>query len=257
MNNILDSIKDIQELNQHLNENLNENLKSEYVMKKLTNKDKNLVIEHFLGLDEISRYNRFCISFNEYSIRNYVEKIDYDKNGIFGLFDNDLNMIGLGECVIYEQKEGHVKEAEVAFSVKKELQGQGLGNRLMKRLVRFAKMNDMKKLQMYCLRSNQASVHLAKKYGLKISFDGTESSAEVSFNEREYFKEIVEEQVDNLIEQTIVSTRRNIKTMNETQNAFNSLLSNIIKIYFNPKTNVGKTKRLSKINQENKKTKFF
>ena len=38
MNNILDSIKDIQELNQHLNETL----KSEYVMKKLTNKDKNL-----------------------------------------------------------------------------------------------------------------------------------------------------------------------------------------------------------------------
>ena len=53
MNNILDSIKDIQELNQHLNENLKATLKSEYVMKKLTNKDKNLVIEHFLGLDEI------------------------------------------------------------------------------------------------------------------------------------------------------------------------------------------------------------
>ena len=186
-----------------------------------------------------------------------MEKIDYDKNGIFGLFDNDLNMIGLGECVIYEQKEGHVKEAEVAFSVKKELQGQGLGNRLMKRLVRFAKMNDVEKLQMYCLRSNQASVHLAKKYGLKISFDGTESIAEVSFNEREHFKEIVEDQVDNLIEQTIVSTRKNIKTMHETQDAFNSLLSNIIKISFSPKTNVGKTKRLSKINKEDTKTKFF
>ena len=45
--------------------------------------------------------------------------------------------------------------------------------------------------------------------------------------------------------------------MHETQDAFNSLLSNIIKISFSPKTNVGKTKRLSKINQENKKTKFF
>lgn len=107
---------------------------------------------------------------------NYVNKIDF-KNGIFGIFNENLEIIGLGECVFF--KDNGKQTAEVAFTVEKEYQGNGLGNKLMKRVVQYANSRDVHELQMYCIRTNQAILHLAKKYNLVPQYEGTEISGVV------------------------------------------------------------------------------
>ena len=76
-------------------------------------------------------------------------------------------------------KEKEKMTAEVAFTVEKEYQGNGLGNKLMKRIVQFANSKDIHELHMYCIRTNQAVLHLAKKYNLIPQYEGTEISGTV------------------------------------------------------------------------------
>jgi RimJ/RimL family protein N-acetyltransferase len=135
-----------------------------YIVKRLDSNYRKEVLNHFIRLDKDSRYTRFCSPFNDFAIEKYVAQINFEKNGIFGVFDEDLNIIGVGECVLYDGKD----QAEVGFSVEKNHQGHGLGSKLMERIVRFAKSMGKHHLEMVCLRTNSKSIHLAKKFGLKV-----------------------------------------------------------------------------------------
>lgn len=147
-----------------------------FTLKRLTEINREEVLNHFLRLDSESRSSRFCSSISDENMTNYVNKIDF-KNGIFGLFNENLEIIGLGECVFFKDKDKLT--AEVAFTVEKEYQGNGLGNKLMKRVVQYANSRDVHELQMYCIRTNQAILHLAKKYKLVPQYEGTEISGVV------------------------------------------------------------------------------
>lgn len=136
-----------------------------YTVKKLNTYHKNIIVAHFLRLDSDGKYNRFCVAANEDFINRYVEQLDINNNGVYGVFDDEMNMIGLGECILYK---GSDTEAEVAFSVELIHQGKKLGSRLIKKLIQYANSRNIKKLQMYCLRTNTKSLHLAKKYGLNL-----------------------------------------------------------------------------------------
>lgn len=147
-----------------------------FTLKRLSEINRAEVLNHFLRLDSESRSSRFCSSISDENMTNYVKKIDF-KNGIFGLFNENLEIIGLGECVFFKDKDKLT--AEVAFTVEKQYQGNGLGNKLMKRVVQYANSRDVHELHMYCIRTNQAILHLAKKYKLVPQYEGTEISGVV------------------------------------------------------------------------------
>lgn len=147
-----------------------------FTLKRLNNINREKILSHFLRLDLESRSSRFCTPISDENMSNYVKKIDFN-NGIFGIFNENLDIIGLGECVFFKQQDKLT--AELAFTVEKEYQGNGLGNKLMKRVVQYANSRDVHELQMYCIRTNQAVLHLAKKYNLVPQYDGTEISGVV------------------------------------------------------------------------------
>jgi RimJ/RimL family protein N-acetyltransferase len=149
-----------------------------FTLKRLTEINRVEVLNHFLRLDYESRSSRFLTSINDENISNYVKKMDF-KNGIFGLFNENLEIIGLGECIFFKYKDNDKLTAEVAFTVEKEYQGNGFGNKLMKIVVHYANSRDVHELQMYCIRTNQAILHLAKKYNLILQYEGTEISSVV------------------------------------------------------------------------------
>lgn len=150
-----------------------------YTIKRLSYYHKEKVKEHFFRLDSQSRHSRFCSAMNNENLVNYVSKIDFINNGVFGLFNDNLDIIGLGECVISKSNDNSIREAEVAFSVEKPYQGQKLGNRLMKRVVQFANIQNLKELTMYFLKDNAATMHLAKKYNFKVEYYSLEVSGKV------------------------------------------------------------------------------
>lgn len=145
----------------------------QFTLKRLSSFNRPQVLNHFLRLDQEIRSSRFFVPISDDSIAIYVNKIDF-QNGIFGIFNEELEIIGLGECVFF--KESNKSTAEVAFTVEKQYQRNGLGNKLMKRVVQYANSQDIHELHMYCISSNQAILHLAKKYNLIPQYDGTEIS---------------------------------------------------------------------------------
>ena len=147
-----------------------------FTLKRLNEINRKKVLEHFLRLDYDSKSSRFCTPITDENMSIYVQKIDF-KNGIFGIFNDNLDIIGLGECVFFKEKDKLT--AEVAFTVEKPYQGNGLGNKLMKRVVQYANSRDIHELHMYCIRNNQAILHLAKKYNLVPQYEGTEISGVV------------------------------------------------------------------------------
>lgn len=166
-----------------------------YIIKRLTEVNRGKCLDHFLRLDEDSVYSRFCSPLNKAAISNYVKKMNFEKDGVFGVFDTELNIIGIGECILDTKNDS----AEVSFSVEKEYRGHGLGNKLMERIVRFAKTHHKNHLEMFCLRTNTASIHLAQKNGLQIHNSSGESHAEIDFSEVNPALETMSEVVDDSI----------------------------------------------------------
>lgn len=202
-----------------------------FIIKRLNSQNKEDILNHFKELDQESRYNRFCSATNETSLSLYVSKINIDNHGYFGVFNKDLKMIGLGECVFFKSKDGKHNEAEVAFSILKEYQGNGLGNKLLKRLIRFAKINDIEKLQMYCLRNNSKVIHLCKKYGLHTEVTPYESNAYISMpSDETKHTEKLDEIIDDSMADIAIANQRNIKFFKSNQKFFQENLQNFLSL---------------------------
>lgn len=191
-----------------------------YTVKRLSPKYAPALLEHLMRLDKQSVYDRFCVAANHEFLQRYVDQMDFAKSGIYGVFDQELTLIGVGECVVYKNNE---EEAEVAFSIEVEHQGKGLGNRLMKKLIQFAKANSINKLNMYCLRTNSKSLHLAKKYGLNLTHERGEVSTTIglpvtpSIIQQGY--EIADEFIAN-----IEIAQKNTSKLWKIQNNYNNLI---------------------------------
>lgn len=196
-----------------------------FTLKKLSEINRKEVLEHFLRLDQESRSSRFFTTTSNENMTTYVSKIDF-KNGIFGIFNDNLDIIGLGECVFFKDK---IKlTAEVAFTVEKQYQGNGLGNKLMKRVVQYANSQNIHELHMYCIRSNKAILHLAKKYNLVPQYDGTEISGIVKTPDVLPFVSTMNEQFeDNIATFELAVTFQN-KILKNQMNEFqkNKLIFN-------------------------------
>jgi GNAT superfamily N-acetyltransferase len=92
---------------------------------------------------------------------------------------------------------GHVATRngmELAFSVHKDYQGQGLGNRLMSRCIRYCRTHGILKGCMVCLSSNAAIKHLCLKNGIHIHSEHGETLADIELDSPNV-STFVEEQV--------------------------------------------------------------
>lgn len=170
-----------------------------YTIKKLSDFNREQVKEHFLRLDPDSRRSRFCSTMIDENLCVYAKNIDFIHNGIFGIFNENLDIIGLGECVFYDKKNGYSSIAEVAFSIEKPYQGKKLGNKIMQKVVQYANIHNLKELKMYFLKTNAATFHLAKKYNFKLEHYSSEISGTVKVNSISPITDNFNTQVDELI----------------------------------------------------------
>lgn len=198
-----------------------------YTLKRLNRFNKSKVLEHFLRLDKNTRHSRFCSNMSDDNLYNYVQKIDFSNSGIFGIFNEKLDIIGLGECVMFDKSEA----AEVAFSVEFEYQGKGLGNKLMKRVVQFANINNLKELTMYFLRSNSATHHLAKKYNFKAEYSTSEVYGKVKIHDVPPIVDTINEFGDEFLANIDITQKWQNKIFQKHFNHFNQNINKLFKPY--------------------------
>lgn len=130
---------------------------------------------HLKALDQESRTLRFASPVSDYVIDQFCDKVEAEANQhtLFAMEDNDLNFIAIGHIALENDK------MELAFSVLKEYQQQGLGNKLMRRCIQWCRTHNHLQGCMVCLRSNSKIRHLCRKYGITVESDHDEALADI------------------------------------------------------------------------------
>lgn len=130
---------------------------------------------HLLALDSESRYLRFGYHIKDENIHKLCDTIEANptKHQIFVIDDRDLNVLAAGHISVAGS------ETELAFSVLREHQGQGMGSALMKRCISWCQNRGIKQGNMVCLATNTAVKKLASKHGVLVNDHG-EVTADIS-----------------------------------------------------------------------------
>ncbi len=128
---------------------------------------------HFLALGAEDRRLRFGVPISDPSVADYVERIDFGQDAVFGVFDDELNLAGAAHLA---RAEDH---AELGVSVLQAHRGRGLGGVLLERAHTHARNWGIGTLFMHCLSENAAMMHLARKQGMRIAVASGEADAHV------------------------------------------------------------------------------
>ena len=133
--------------------------------------------KHLKALDEHSKYLRFGYVIRDEQIDALCDQFEAEpeKNVLFAIENDDLDFIAIGHIAIQQ-------ELELAFSVLKGYQGQGMGSRLMKRVIQWCRIHGKLKGCMVCLSSNAAIKHLCLKHGIHIQTAHGETMADIELD---------------------------------------------------------------------------
>ena len=120
------------------------------------------------------------------------------KHKVFAIEYDNLEVVAVGHVSLEDDV------PELAFSVLKEYQGQGMGDALMKRTVEYCQNRGIKLGCMLCLMSNDKIKRLARKHNIMVKTQEGDSLGQIEIPEPtpvSIWKEYIEEsmaRVDHL-----------------------------------------------------------
>jgi RimJ/RimL family protein N-acetyltransferase len=132
---------------------------------------------HLLGLDEADRYLRFGRVANDAQITDYVEKIDFDLDEVYGVFNRKLELIAMAHLAHLRQTDAQPRLAEFGVSVSKSARGRGAGKQLFDLAVLRARNRGVDTLVTHALAGNAAMLHIVRSAGATIESDGHDATA--------------------------------------------------------------------------------
>ena len=143
----------------------------------LTTDDRARVLAHLLRLNAQDRRMRFCQSFSDANVTDYVANIDFDKSVCFGLFDDGQNLVALAQSFAYD--DGGVRMLEAAFSTDAAWRCQGLGTVLFRQVTDFAAEQRMDRVIAQCLAGNRPMRALLRAVGAVCAVDDGEVTGQL------------------------------------------------------------------------------
>jgi GNAT superfamily N-acetyltransferase len=140
-------------------------------VKRLSGADRPALLAHFLRLDDADRRLRFGSARSDASLAEYVESLDFDRDAVFGVFDDDLTLTGVAHVGVSPEF------AEFGVSVLPHARGRGIGSALFDRANLFARTHFIRAMFTHCLTENRAMMRIARKSGMKIVTEAGEADA--------------------------------------------------------------------------------
>jgi len=147
-------------------------------VQKLNHLHRDVIARHLLQLAAEDRLLRFGHPAKDESIREYVARIDLERDRVFGVHAPDLALAGLGHLAF----DPDARTAELGLSVDAASRGQGYGYALLQRGVQHAANLRYRALFMHCLADNRIMMHLARKAGLSVVVRAGEADATLSLD---------------------------------------------------------------------------
>jgi GNAT superfamily N-acetyltransferase len=141
------------------------------VTRELTRLERPKLAAHLLALGAEDRRLRFGLPVQDASVVDYVARINFGRDAVFGVFDDELKLAGAAHLA---RAEDH---AELGVSVLPAHRGRGIGGTLLERAHTHARNWGIGTLFMHCLSENAAMMHLARKQGMRIAAASGEADA--------------------------------------------------------------------------------
>jgi ribosomal protein S18 acetylase RimI-like enzyme len=149
-------------------------------IRSLSARHRPRILAHLLALDPNDRYLRFGYAAADDQIRRYVERIAFERDEIFGVFNRRLDLIALAHLA-YEPSVDTDPErpsaAEFGVSVAVRGRGRGYGARLFDHAVLRARNRRVDTIVIHALSENVAMLKIVRNAGAKIEHAGGDSEA--------------------------------------------------------------------------------
>ena len=138
-------------------------------VQRLAGELRPMILAHLLSLPLRDRGLRFGAALAPSAIASYVERLDFDRDAVFGVHDHNLALVGVAH-VAFERR-----EAELGVSVLPHHRRRGIGGALFRRAIEHARNRSAVALAMQCLSANTAILRLTHRFGVDMVLRGTET----------------------------------------------------------------------------------
>ena len=145
-------------------------------IQRLNDSARSLLTTHFLTLPAEDRRLRFGASLSAEAIAAYVDGIDFERDAVFGVFDDSLASVGVAHVAFGDGV------AELGLSVLPSQRGRGAGGALFARAVAHARNRSVPTVFMHCLAENTAMMHIARKSGMQIIYAAGDVDAHLALS---------------------------------------------------------------------------
>jgi ribosomal protein S18 acetylase RimI-like enzyme len=173
-------------------------------IRSLSERHRPRILAHLLALDMADRYLRFGYAAADDQIRRYVERIAFDRDEIFGVFNRRLDLIALAHLA-YEPSVDAAPDkpsaAEFGVSVAVRGRGRGYGARLFDHAVLRARNRGVDTIVIHALSENVAMLKIVRNAGATIERTGVDSEAHLRLppeNFASHMAGMVEQQLGEL-----------------------------------------------------------
>ena len=132
--------------------------------------------DHLLRLDHTDRHRRFFAGISDAGVEEHCRRIDWLRMLVIGCFEDGV-LRGAAELAL----DGGTfpRQAELALSIERPWQDQGVGTQLMRRAILVASNRTVVSLYMLCLSENRRMQSIAKKFDARLGFSDGEADAQL------------------------------------------------------------------------------
>lgn len=142
-------------------------------IRKLVPAERQLILDHLLRLDPLSRFMRFGGVVSDSALARHATRVVSNEVSALGYFvDGELRAVA--ELHPLNPRPGKPVAAEAAFSVERPWQGKGVGSALMRHLVLLAQNRGIEELQVVFLPNNGPMKNLAVHSAAELKLDDEE-----------------------------------------------------------------------------------
>jgi GNAT superfamily N-acetyltransferase len=146
-------------------------------VRTLRRNELNLLRDHLLRLDSVSRHDRFHGFLSDSFIERYAEKCASDGTVIIAYIENGVVR---GAAELHPPEQSPDAQPEIAFSVEGSLRRSGVGSILFRKLIAEAQARGYRSLRITTGSHNEAMRALAHKFGAQLTFRHGESTGSIA-----------------------------------------------------------------------------
>jgi len=149
-------------------------------IRSLSERHRPRILAHLLALDMNDRYLRFGYAAADDQIHRYVERIAFERDEIFGVFNRRLDLLALAHLAYepsVDAEPGRPSAAEFGVSVNVRGRGRGLGARLFDHAVLRARNRGVDTIVIHALSENAAMLRIVRNAGATIERTGVDAEA--------------------------------------------------------------------------------